>query len=222
MGDASFVATLSTFTNNRAAQGRGGALQFFAPAIFDGCYFNGNNAGWDGEDIGCISWEGCTLTSSSSCPAGTEDNGCSATVSVWGAGAINSCLCGLLPTIAPSAAPSTVPTHTPSPAPSPAPSPLPSITCASDESIYRLLLYDSGGDGWQGAAFSIYSSSSATGSLDGSVLASGTLPDGFESSEWICLADGCYEFFTSSGSADTEISFEFVDEVRWWQPLQYF
>jgi hypothetical protein len=76
------------------------------------------------------------------------------------------------------------------------------------------LLYDSGGDGWQGSAFSIYSSSSATDSLEGSVLVSGTLTDGFESSEWVCLADGCYELVTSSGSADSEIGFEFVDEVR--------
>ena len=93
------------------------------------------------------------------------------------------------------------------------PSPLPSISCASDESIYRLLLYDSGGDGWQGAVFSIYSSSLVSDSFEESVLVSGTLVDGFESSEWICLADGCYEIVVSSGSAVTEISFTIVDKV---------
>ena len=34
----------------------------------------------------------------------------------------------------------------------------------------------------------------------------------------MCLADGCYELVISSGSADSEISFEFVDEVRWTTP----
>ena len=95
------------------------------------------------------------------------------------------------------------------------PSPLPSISCASDESIYRLLLYDSGGDGWQGASFSIYSSNSTSVavSLEGSVLVTGTLADGFESSEWVCLMDGCYEIVVTSGTDPTEIGFKFIDEV---------
>ena len=93
------------------------------------------------------------------------------------------------------------------------PSPLPSVSCASDESVYRLLLYDTGGDGWQGATFSIYSSSSVADSLEGSVLVSGTLATGYESSEWICLSDGCYEIVVSSGTEPTEIGFKFVDEV---------
>jgi hypothetical protein len=93
------------------------------------------------------------------------------------------------------------------------PSPLPSIECPSGELIYRLLLYDSGGDGWQGAVFSIFNSSSATNALEGSVIATGTLADGFESSHWICLADGCYELIVSSGTAPSEISFGFHDEV---------
>ena len=93
-----------------------------------------------------------------------------------------------------------------------------------------MLLSDSGGDGWQGAVFSIYSLSSGTDSPEGSVLASGTLADGYESSEWLCLADGCYELVVSSGSADSEIGLEFVDEVGparhanrtnecWFQPI---
>jgi len=106
-----------------------------------------------------------------------------------------------------------VPSASPTTPPSPAPSPLPSITCGFNEFIYRLILFDSGGDGWQGAVFSIYFSTSQLESLEGAVLASGTLADGYESSEWVCLANGCFELVVSSGSADSEISFRFDDEV---------
>ena len=77
-----------------------------------------------------------------------------------------------------------------------------------------ILAGDSGGDGWQGAAYSIYSSTSATRELEGDVLVTGTLVDGAEGSEWLCLTDGCYELYISGGTANTEISFSFVDEVR--------
>ena len=45
-------------------------------------------------------------------------------------------------------------------------------------------------------------------------MATGTLEDGFETQEWVCLADGCYELVVSGGSASSEIGFEFIDEVR--------
>ena len=41
----------------------------------------------------------------------------------------------------------------------------------------------------------------------------GTLADGFESSEWVCLMDGCYEIVVTSGTEPTEIGFKFIDEV---------
>ena len=88
------------------------------------------------------------------------------------------------------------------------------MICDSDEYIYRLRLFDSGGDGWQGASFSIYSSTSQLTTLEGSIVATGTLNSGFETMLWECLADGCYELVVSSGSADSEISFAFYDEVR--------
>lgn len=75
-------------------------------------------------------------------------------------------------------------------------------------------LYDSGGDGWQGASFSIYSSTTQLEALEGSIVATGTLATGFETSLWECLSDGCYELVISSGLADSEISFAFYDEVR--------
>ena len=57
-------------------------------------------------------------------------------------------------------------------------------------------------------------SSSLADANDGAVVASGTLDDGSEGSNWLCLADGCYELVVGGGSADSEIGFEFIDEVR--------
>ena len=76
--------------------------------------------------------------------------------------------------------------------------------------IYRLRMFDTGGDGWQSATYKLYNSTS----LEGTIAASGTLGDGFEGSDWICLADGCYEIVVGGGLADSEIGFEFYDEVR--------
>jgi len=81
--------------------------------------------------------------------------------------------------------------------------------------VYRLWLYDTGGDGWQGATYAIRNSSvlldlSEPGSV---IVASGTLGSGFEDAHWMCLADGCYELSVGGGSADSEIEFRFVDEV---------
>ena len=80
--------------------------------------------------------------------------------------------------------------------------------------IYRLKMYDSGGDGWQSAVYELQNPSSLTESNEGVVVASGTLASGFEGSDWLCLTDGCYELIVGGGSADSEIGFEFLDEVR--------
>ena len=47
----------------------------------------------------------------------------------------------------------------------------------------------------------------------GVVVTSGTLSSGSEGFDWLCLADGCYELTVGGGSADSEIGFEFLDEV---------
>ena len=46
------------------------------------------------------------------------------------------------------------------------------------------------------------------------VVTSGTLAGGSEGFVWLCLADGCYELTVGGGSVDSEIGFEFLDEVR--------
>ena len=122
-----------------------------------------------------------------------------------------------IPSHAPTTGPTLVPTTTPSPAPtampslmpSPMPTPLPSISCADGEHIYRLKLYDSAGDGWQGATFTVRELTSSE------VAASGTLSDGTSGDAWLCLANSCFDFEVSGGSPDRyfQISFSFVDGV---------
>jgi len=64
--------------------------------------------------------------------------------------------------------------------------------------------YDSWGDGWNGASYSI--------STGGSVVASGSGPAGSWSSfsDTLCLPTGCYDVFVGGGSYDSEITFDFA------------
>ena len=95
------------------------------------------------------------------------------------------------------------------------PTPAPSYDCPGDTLLYRLRMFDTGGDGWQSATYKLHNSTSLADTLEGTVVASGTLGDGLsEASDWLCLADGCYEIVVGGGSADSEIGFEFYDEVR--------
>ena len=115
-----------------------------------------------------------------------------------------------IPTPAPSALPQPFPTH----APTPLPTPQPSIECASGTYRYRMFMFDTSGDGWGSATYALFSSTSLAELGEGALVASGTLVAGAEGSDWLCLADGCYELIVGGGSADSEIGFEFVDEVR--------
>ena len=103
----------------------------------------------------------------------------------------------------------------PSSAPTAAPTPVPSPDCADGTSIYRLRLFDSGADGWGGATFVLRNSTDASPSVvgEGAFVTSGTLSAGSEGTSWLCLADGCYELSLGGGVADSEISYEFVDEL---------
>ena len=118
-----------------------------------------------------------------------------------------------VPTAAPTFAPTSGPSFPPSAAPTPIPTPMPSIGCADGTSTYRLQLFDSGADGWNGATFSVRNSTDGTtiGETD-DIAASGTLSAGSEGTSWLCLTDGCYELSLGGGTADNEISYEFVDE----------
>ena len=116
------------------------------------------------------------------------------------------------PTPMPTQAPSTAaPSPSPSRVPSPAPTPMPSIPCASTEHLYRLLMFDSGGEGWEGVEFAIWNSSTHASTYEGSVVDSGTLPEGFAGTHWVCLVDGCYEIATQCDGCNARIQ----SEVSW-------
>jgi len=72
--------------------------------------------------------------------------------------------------------------------------------------IAQRKMFDSGGDGWQSAVYVLQNASSLAEASEGSGITSRF--------DWLCLADGCYELSVGGGSADSEIGFEFLDEVR--------
>ena len=63
-------------------------------------------------------------------------------------------------------------------------------------------------------AHAVVSYSSSTTKGEGELVLSNTLDDGFQRSDWLCLEDGCFELVFGGGSAESEMSFEFLDEVR--------
>ena len=73
-------------------------------------------------------------------------------------------------------------------------------------------MIDEGGDGWQGATYAVFSSTTFATQLEGELLLSGTLEDVPAGSNWLCLADDCYELVVGGGSADSEIGFAVRDE----------
>ena len=117
------------------------------------------------------------------------------------------------PTSTPTPLPSPAPSQIPTALPSSSPTPVPSLDCADSEFIYRLNMFDSGGDGWQGATYRTVNSTSYRTSEEGSVIAHGTMENGYQDTVWLCLRNGCYELIVGGGNADSEISFNFVDEI---------
>ena len=116
-----------------------------------------------------------------------------------------------IPTPSPTPLPSPFPTYPPSAVPTAVPTPVPSPDCSPDY-VYRLAMYDTTGDGWQGASWKIYNSTGSPATTgEGSLLVSGSLSDGFSGFSWICLSNGCYEIVCGGGAADSEIGFEFID-----------
>ena len=72
-------------------------------------------------------------------------------------------------------------------------------SCCFDPNCITIDMADSYGDGWNGATYNI--------SFDGVSVATGSLADGSEGSDALCLADGCeYEITVGGGSWDSEIT----------------
>ena len=77
------------------------------------------------------------------------------------------------------------------------------VYCSSNGNCVNLTLFDSWGDGWNGASWEF---------LDemGISWANGTLYSGSEFTESFCLNSGCYNFAVTSGDYPWEISWELV------------
>ena len=69
------------------------------------------------------------------------------------------------------------------------------------ENCLDVNLFDSFGDGWNGAEYIL-------SSVDGTVIGSGTIEAGNNASDTYCLADGCYTIEVSEGSYPGEVSWE--------------
>ena len=71
--------------------------------------------------------------------------------------------------------------------------------------MVTLNMYDSFGDGWNGATFT------ATGTTTGTVFGPYTLASGSTGTQMICMDDDCYEISVGGGSWDSEITWDITD-----------
>ena len=80
------------------------------------------------------------------------------------------------------------------------------VKCEDNEAKYRLVMYDSFGDGWDTTTLSIQ----LEGSSSGDVVFMGGLIDGFQGTEYICLskAPQCYNVQAQGGTWGVEVSWE--------------
>ena len=113
-----------------------------------------------------------------------------------------------LPTSTPTAVPSPSPTTTPRPSPLPtaAPTPLPSYACDESDNkfLYKLVMTDTGGDGWGDVAYTI--------TTDGATRFTGTLEDGYSGIRYFCIEDNVHTIVVNGSKTEhSEICFEFDD-----------
>jgi hypothetical protein len=78
------------------------------------------------------------------------------------------------------------------------------VTCQDTEQKYRIIMYDSFGDGWDTTTVTLKKSGSTKKVFEGS------LKDGSEGTEYICLSKepACYNAVTSGGTWGVEVSWE--------------
>ena len=91
----------------------------------------------------------------------------------------------------------------PIPAPTALPTPKPSFSCYTGTSLYSVRLFDSGGDGWQGATWTVYDPSLTYAFMGG------TLADGYQERVYQCVPDACGWLVVGGGAADSEITWQF-------------
>lgn len=78
--------------------------------------------------------------------------------------------------------------------------------CEEDETKYRLVMYDSFGDGWDATTLTIQ----AEGEAKDKAVFKGGLVDGFQGTEYICLSKDpqCYNAQTQGGTWGVEVTWE--------------
>merc|ERR1719324_1631068 len=114
-------------------------------------------------------------------------------------------------TDAPTSVPTSTPTSVPTAVPTSVPTPVPSISCPTAAPIYRLNLFDSGGDGWGTTSWYVYNATDYPNMAEADLKGNGTLTSGSSGTDWVCLADGCYELVVSPGTGQESVTF--IDEI---------
>mmetsp|Transcript_65510 Transcript_65510/g.76993 ORF Transcript_65510/g.76993 Transcript_65510/m.76993 type:complete len:816 (+) Transcript_65510:112-2559(+) len=81
------------------------------------------------------------------------------------------------------------------------------MPCAKDQQKYKIMKYDSWGDGWDGSQLRI-TDTSTSNLRDNKELYSVTLEKGKEGHEHVCLKNGCFTAVIDGGMWGNEISWE--------------
>lgn len=81
----------------------------------------------------------------------------------------------------------------------------PTPNCGAGQTLYRLIMYDSFGDGWDETVIKITSSDKPD-----TVVYEGSLKDGKQGTEFICLSTeaSCYHVAASGGTWGLEVSWD--------------
>ena len=80
--------------------------------------------------------------------------------------------------------------------------------CTSNQSLYKLQMFDTFGDGWEGTTITIRPGAGATQGQQLNPVFEGALKSGAEGTEYICLSldPSCYQVETSGGAWGREVS----------------
>ena len=96
----------------------------------------------------------------------------------------------------------------PTPVPSLSPTPLPSYTCDESENkyLYKLVMTDTGGDGWGDVTYTI--------TTNGTARFTGTLADGYRGVHYFCIEDNVHTIVLNGSKTEhSDICFEFDDTL---------
>ena len=77
------------------------------------------------------------------------------------------------------------------------------INCSQDEMLVEVLLFGTDGNGWGSIGYQITT-------FDGSTVATGSLEDGFEGSDYLCFEDGCYIFSVPENPSKQNLNWSII------------